>query len=136
VKNCKRLRIFNGSGGLTKDQTFQNSIYRSSRHRASLSPTSLASAAASEVFGSIRLRTGDPQTIIDDVLRPIETLQLTFRNFSFQKSYAQFAPQKLSSTRANLLIECLMLRDNLVFLSAEFLYQDVVDIVSHLSMMC
>ena len=33
---------------------------------------------------------------------------------------------------ANILIECLMLRDNLLSLSVDFLRQDIVDLVSHL----
>jgi len=33
---------------------------------------------------------------------------------------------------ANILIECLMLRDNLLFLSVDFSRQDIVDLVSHL----
>jgi len=33
---------------------------------------------------------------------------------------------------ANILSECLMLRDNLLFLSVDFSRQDIVDLVSHL----
>ena len=47
-------------------------------------------------------------------------------------SFVSGSHMEAELSAANILSECLMLRDNLLFLSVDFSRQDIVDLVSHL----